>query len=219
MRELVADAFGTEHHELELSFDDERRPRGSRLAPRRAARRSLVARVPRALASSRAEHVTVALSGQGADELFGGYSKHRAAALSAAGSGCRARSRRRSARSRRMRPRRVARGRTTLRAPRSRRPALVDERKVDGALRASSTRGPLAELERTARSASSIARVSTASPRSAAGDALHSTRQLGLPSTTCSTTSTAPPWRTRSRFACRSSTTSWSSSCATIPAS
>ncbi len=34
-----------------------------------------------ALSELAAEHVTVALSGQGADELLGGYLKHRAAAV------------------------------------------------------------------------------------------------------------------------------------------
>ena len=55
--------------------------RGSRLAPRRAARRPLVARLPARSRELAAKHVTVALSGQGADELLGGYRKHRAAAL------------------------------------------------------------------------------------------------------------------------------------------
>ena len=47
---FVAKHFGTDHHELELSFaGGDGRPRGARLAPGRAARRPLVARLPRAL--------------------------------------------------------------------------------------------------------------------------------------------------------------------------
>jgi asparagine synthase (glutamine-hydrolysing) len=78
---LVAETFGTDHHELELSFArdtvdvaelvwhlDEPVPDVSSLGFL-------------ALSEFAARSVSVALSGQGADELLGGYKKHRAAAL------------------------------------------------------------------------------------------------------------------------------------------
>jgi asparagine synthase (glutamine-hydrolysing) len=76
----IAEAFGTEHHELELpvtsdvdlasivwSLDEP-------LADLSTIGFSALSQLAR-------EHVTVALSGQGADELLGGYSRHRAASL------------------------------------------------------------------------------------------------------------------------------------------
>ena len=82
---LVAEHFGTDHHELELSFAErDRRPRasssGTWTSRSPISRRSASSRSR----SSRRQHVTVALSGQGADELLGGYRKHRAAAIAAA---------------------------------------------------------------------------------------------------------------------------------------
>ena len=73
-----------------------------------------------ALSELAAQHVTVALSGQGADELLGGYRKHRAAALAGAWqrrAGAAAARRgsppRRTVPARLRRPRRHARGRRT----------------------------------------------------------------------------------------------------------
>ena len=80
---MVSQYLGTDHHELELSVDD---PidledlcwhMDEPLA-------DLSALGFRALCELAARHVTVALSGQGADELLAGYRKHRAAALSGA---------------------------------------------------------------------------------------------------------------------------------------
>ncbi len=77
---LVSTAFGTNHHELELPLEPE-----VDLA-------ELVWHLDEPLADLSSlgfyalselarEHVTVALSGQGADELLGGYSRHRTATL------------------------------------------------------------------------------------------------------------------------------------------
>jgi asparagine synthase (glutamine-hydrolysing) len=77
----VADLFGAEHHELELRVDDDvisledlvwslDEPVGDLS--------SLGFHVISELAS---QHVKVTLTGQGADELFGGYRKHRVAAM------------------------------------------------------------------------------------------------------------------------------------------
>ena len=76
----VADALGTEHHELELSVNEnpiEIDELAWHLDEPVADLSALGFDVLCRLAS---EHVTVALAGQGADELFGGYTKHRAAA-------------------------------------------------------------------------------------------------------------------------------------------
>lgn len=76
----VAEAFGCEHHELELSVT------GNAVDIDELAWRldepvaDLSALGFDVLSQLAAEHVTVALAGQGADELFGGYTKHRAAA-------------------------------------------------------------------------------------------------------------------------------------------
>jgi asparagine synthase (glutamine-hydrolysing) len=80
----VAEALGCEHHELELSvaenaieIDELAWHLDEPVADISALGFDVLCR----LAS---EHVTVALAGQGADELFGGYTKHRAAATIAA---------------------------------------------------------------------------------------------------------------------------------------
>jgi asparagine synthase (glutamine-hydrolysing) len=76
----VAEALGCEHHELELSVTEnaiEIDELAWHLDEPVADISALGFDVLCGLAS---EHVTVALAGQGADELFGGYTKHRAAA-------------------------------------------------------------------------------------------------------------------------------------------
>jgi asparagine synthase (glutamine-hydrolysing) len=80
---FVAGVFGTEHHELELSFarqDVELRDLTWYMDEPVA---DLSALGFLALSKLAAETVTVALSGQGADELLGGYSRHRNAQLAA----------------------------------------------------------------------------------------------------------------------------------------
>jgi asparagine synthase (glutamine-hydrolysing) len=78
---LVANAFGTDHHELELSLTDERVDIEDLVWHLDEPLADLSAIGFHALCELATQHVTVALSGQGADELFGGYDKHRAAAL------------------------------------------------------------------------------------------------------------------------------------------
>ena len=166
-----------------------------------------------ALSELAAQHVTVALSGQGADELLGGYRKHRAAVARrhvAARAGAAAAGAASPAASHG--PARLRRPVDTLAARRAGRAAARDERRARPAAAAASSCA--------ARSRSSTATLRFA--RSRTGSATFPTRRCPRRSTstgssasrtTCSTTSTARRWRTRSRCACRSSTTS-SSSCA-----
>ncbi|HEY8645977.1 MAG TPA: asparagine synthase (glutamine-hydrolyzing) [Gaiellaceae bacterium] len=77
----VARVFGTEHHELELSFVDDTVDLATLVWFMDEPLADLSALGFLALSELASRHVTVALSGQGADELLGGYRKHRAASV------------------------------------------------------------------------------------------------------------------------------------------
>jgi asparagine synthase (glutamine-hydrolysing) len=76
----VADTFGCEHHELELSVTENALELDELVWHLDEPIADLSALGFDVLSRLAAQHVTVALAGQGADELFGGYAKHRAAA-------------------------------------------------------------------------------------------------------------------------------------------
>jgi asparagine synthase (glutamine-hydrolysing) len=81
---LVAEALGTEHHELELSVSDAVVDLDTLVRQMDEPLADLSGLGFSALSQLAAQHVTVALSGQGADELLGGYAKHQAASAAAA---------------------------------------------------------------------------------------------------------------------------------------
>ena len=78
---FVASAFGTEHHELELSMTSDAVELEELVWHLDEPMSDLSALGFYAISQLAAQYVTVALSGQGADELLGGYRKHQAAAL------------------------------------------------------------------------------------------------------------------------------------------
>ncbi len=141
---FVADLFGTEHHELELSYTHQQVDLADLVWAMDEPVADLSSLGFLAISELAAQHVTVALSGQGADELFGGYTKHKAASLVAAwrrvpgparalGAGALARSPLRSRRS----------VRTLLAADPVER-LLAMSGRVDDELRSQLYRGPLA---------------------------------------------------------------------------
>jgi asparagine synthase (glutamine-hydrolysing) len=78
---LVAEAFGTDHHELELSYAQQQVDLESLVWAMDEPVADLSSLGFLAISELAARHVTVALSGQGADELLAGYRKHQAASL------------------------------------------------------------------------------------------------------------------------------------------
>jgi asparagine synthase (glutamine-hydrolysing) len=82
----VARLFGAEHHELELSRADAAVDLEDLVWSLDEPLADLSSLGFLALSELASRHVTVALSGQGADELLGGYEKHLAAALAGAAS-------------------------------------------------------------------------------------------------------------------------------------
>jgi asparagine synthase (glutamine-hydrolysing) len=77
----VSRLYGTEHHELELSFTDATIDLPELIWHLDEPISDISAIGFIELCRLAARHVTVALSGQGADELFAGYEKHQAAAI------------------------------------------------------------------------------------------------------------------------------------------
>ncbi len=78
---FVATTLGTDHHELELSLGDAAVDLADLVWSMDEPLADLSSLGFLALSELAARHVTVALSGQGADELLAGYQKHRAASL------------------------------------------------------------------------------------------------------------------------------------------
>jgi asparagine synthase (glutamine-hydrolysing) len=143
---LVADRFGCEHHELELELD-ERVDLAALVWHLDEPLADLSSLGFLALSGLARQHVTVALSGQGADELYAGYNKHRAASVAERyqrWTGPFAQPVARLAGRLPGRPGHIGR---SLAAMNGADRLIVSSANVDGALRARLARGALAELD------------------------------------------------------------------------
>jgi asparagine synthase (glutamine-hydrolysing) len=144
---FVASTFGTEHHELELSVSSNVVDLEDLVWHLDEPMSDLSALGFYALSQLAGEHVKVALSGQGADELLGGYRKHQAAALAggwqrlpgalrSAGTGLALRG-----------PERFRRPARTLAAADPAERLVAMSGRVDEAARSALYRGPLADVD------------------------------------------------------------------------
>ena len=207
---LVASALGARHHELELSLSESPISLEDLVWALDEPLADLSALGFMALSKLATEDVTVALAGQGADELFAGYSRYRRAALvdrarrmprllnRAASASLRAAGGRYTRFAATLDDRDLAAQYLTLRAP-----------FLDDTLRPELVRPPL--RPDNSRAQAIVAGYSDGL-RAARSTRRSSSRPSSSSSTTCSTTRTASRWRTRSRSGCRSSTRTSSSS-------
>jgi asparagine synthase (glutamine-hydrolysing) len=139
----VSSVFGTEHHELELSFLDNAVDLGDLVWSMDEPLADVSTLGFDALSRLASQHVTVALSGQGADELLGGYKKHRAAALVGAWMNLPAPVRTTGGAIARRAPGRFRRAGQTLAAPNPVDRLIEMSGRLGGGLRESLYRGPL----------------------------------------------------------------------------
>jgi asparagine synthase (glutamine-hydrolysing) len=144
---LVASAFGADHHELELSVSDAAVDLADLTWFMDEPLADLSALGFLALSELAARHVTVALSGQGADELLGGYAKHKAAAAAARRRRIPGPARTVATSLAQRGPRRIRRAARTLAAPSSVDRLLAMSGRLDNGLRADMLRGPLGQLD------------------------------------------------------------------------
>jgi asparagine synthase (glutamine-hydrolysing) len=144
---LVANALGTDHHELELSVSDATVDLAELVWQIDEPLADLSSLGFSALSALAARHVTVALSGQGADELLGGYAKHRAAAATAAWRHLPPSARTAATSLAQAGPPRVRRAGRTLAARSSVDRLLAMSGKLDESMRKHLLRGPLADLD------------------------------------------------------------------------
>ncbi len=144
---FVAEHFSTDHHELELSFAEQTVDLAELVWAMDEPLADLSSLGFLALSELAASEVTVALSGQGADELLGGYRKHRAAAI--AGAWSRVPGPMRSGANALLRhaPSRVGRASRTLIAADPAERLLAASGRLGPDLRRDLVRGPLAERD------------------------------------------------------------------------
>jgi asparagine synthase (glutamine-hydrolysing) len=144
---LVAEHFGTDHHELELSFAEQTVDLDELVWHMDEPLADLSALGFLALSELASKHVTVALSGQGADELLGGYRKHRAAAIAGRWKQIPQPIRAAGAAALKRAPGRFARAAGTLTAADPATRLLSMSANTRNGLRKELVRGPLAELD------------------------------------------------------------------------
>jgi asparagine synthase (glutamine-hydrolysing) len=144
---LVASALGAEHHELELSIADQAVDLAELVWSMDEPLADLSGLGFLALSELAARHVTVALSGQGADELLGGYMKHQAASLCAGWERMPAPLRRVGAHAAPLARGRLRRAARTLAAPDPAQRLLEMSSKLDPDLRGRLVTGPMAALD------------------------------------------------------------------------
>ena len=144
---LVASALGADHHELELSVSESAVDLETLVWQLDEPLADLSSLGFSALSELAARHVTVALSGQGADELLGGYAKHQAAAAAATWARVPRPARAAATALARRGPGRIKRVARTLGASGSVERLLAMSVKLNEPLRSRLLRGPLAELD------------------------------------------------------------------------
>ena len=144
---FVANTLGADHHELELSFAEETISLDTLLWHLDEPLADLSSLGFIALSGLAAKHVTVALTGQGADELLGGYRKHRAASIAGAWQRVPAPLRRSLLAAARRGPGKVRRPAATLAASNPAERLLAMSGALTPSLRRRLVRGPLAELD------------------------------------------------------------------------
>jgi asparagine synthase (glutamine-hydrolysing) len=177
----VAAEFGADHHELELSFADQSVDLADLVWFMDEPLADLSALGFLALSELAASEVTVALSGQGADELLGGYRKHRAAAIAAASMRLPAPLRRGLGTAVRDVPGRLRRPLRALLAGNPAERLLVSSGRLEPSLRETLVRGPLAERDGSAAMRIVQERLgSAAQAREPLSGALYLDAQLGL---------------------------------------
>jgi asparagine synthase (glutamine-hydrolysing) len=176
----VASVYGTEHHELEMSYGQQEIELADLVWALDEPIADLSSLGFLAISKLAAQHVTVALSGQGADELLGGYTKHRAAALAGQWQRLPGPIRHAGERSLLAGPSSTHRSARTLAASNASERLLAMSGRVDDGLRRALYRGPLADADGRAalRAVIPLARGVDDNPLAAV---LHIDGQLALP--------------------------------------
>lgn len=176
----VASVYGTDHHELEIPYNQHKIELGDLLWALDEPIADLSSLGFLAVSELAAQHVTVALSGQGADELLGGYKKHRAAALAERWQRLPHPIRRAGEHAMLAGPSRLHRAARTLAAPNASERLLAMSGRVDDDLRRALYRGPLAETDGQA-ALRAIVPLAAGVDDPALASTLHIDGQLALP--------------------------------------